>query len=182
VVDAGADRQAPPESLVDTSPRRLTLLPLDSKGQPAGKPQRLTGERSHVLAYDLASWGSGVLVAWRDDPTTLGVEAQVVHVARVAADGTVHTQALEDPGYGAGAPLVLSNPSDSAKQPWLGVMGADHRLKLGVVDAAGPVAPPQTVKGAPPLVEPLARRGPALLSAAPRGRAVDLSVATCQRY
>jgi hypothetical protein len=59
-------------NVVDITPRRLTILPLDTSGAATGRPERLTGERSHVLAYDAVSYGSGALVAWRDDPTTCG--------------------------------------------------------------------------------------------------------------
>lgn len=176
-VDASDDEL---QNVVDITPRQLTILPLDASGVPSGKAQRLTDEGSHVLAYDVASDDQGVLMAWRDDPTTLGVEAPVVHLASVKPDGSIEAESLEDEEFGAGAPVLLVERSRGKLHPWLGVMGSDQVLRLSTVAEGPTLSPPAPLAKSHRLSEPLVRSAADLLLAKPRGRVVDLSVVRCE--
>ena len=176
--DAGTEAEY--DSVMEVTPRRLKLLPLDEQGVPSAEPTLVTAPDAHVLAYDAIPFGEGVLFAWRDDPTTLGAEAPKVHLARVAPDGTVALEVIEDEEVAEGAPRLFSD-RDSAAAPrtWLALMGKYGRSRLGHIDATGKlVAPLQDVEGFGQS-EPLALESRRFLLGQPRGQALDLSVVRC---
>jgi len=176
--DAGTEAEY--DSVMEVTPRRLKLLPLDEQGVATAQPTLVTAPDAHVLAYDAVPFGDGVLFAWRDDPTTLGAEAPKVHLARVAPDGTVALELIEDEEVAEGAPRLFSD-RDGAAEPrtWLALMGKHGRSRLGHVSAAGTlVAPLQDVEGFGQS-EPLALESRRFLLGQPRGQALDLSVVRC---
>lgn len=168
------------DSVVDTTPRRLKLMPLDRGGEPVAEAKLVTAADAHVLAYDMVPSGDGVLLAWRDDPTTLGAEAPEVHLARMGADGNVALELIDDELVAAGAPRFLSEAT--AKGPgevWLALMGKQGRSRVGYVAPTGKLRGPlQDVPGFGNN-EPLARSGARFLLGQPNGRALDLSVVDC---
>lgn len=180
-VDPGdAGTEAEYDSVVEVTPRRLKLVPLDERGVATAEPTLVTAPDAHVLAYDAVPFGEGVLFAWRDDPTTLGAEAPKIHLARVAPDGTVALEVIDDEEVAEGAPRLFSD-RDGAAHPrtWLALMGKRGRSRLGYVEASGKLAGPlQDVAGFGQN-EPLALESRRFLLAQPRGQALDLSVARC---
>jgi len=176
--DAGTEAEY--DSVVEVTPRRLKLLPLDERGVPTAEPTLVTAPDAHVLAYDAVPFVDGVLFAWRDDPTTLGAEAPKVHLARVAPDGTVALQVIEDDEVAEGAPRLFTD-RDEAAQPrtWLALMGKQGRSRLGYVDPAGKLAAPLQDVGGFGQSEPLALESRRFLLGQPRGQALDLSVMRC---
>ncbi len=169
-----------PEGLVDSTPRRLKLMPLDENGGPAAEARLVTAEESHVLAYDLVSLGDSALLAWRDDPTTLGAEAPAVHWARVSADGHVSAELLEDDKLAAGAPRLFAGRAAGAEpSAFLVLMGKGGHPRLGYFDSAGALAGGLRDVSGFGLNEPLALNGARFLLAKPKGRALDLSVTRC---
>ena len=176
--DAGTEAEY--DSVVEVTPRRLKLLPLDERGVPTAEPTLVTAPDAHVLAYDVVPFGDGVLLAWRDDPTSLGAEAPNVHLARVQPDGTVTPEVIDDEEVAEGTPRLFTD-RDAAAQPrtWLGLMGKRGRSRLGYLDPAGKLAAPlQDVAGFG-LGEPLALESSRFLLGEPRGQALDLFVVRC---
>jgi hypothetical protein len=176
--DAGTEAEY--DSVVEVTPRRLKLMPLDERGVATAEPTLVTAPDAHVLAYDAVPFGEGVLFAWRDDPTTLGAEAPKIHLARVAADGTAVLEVIDDEEVAEGAPRLFTD-HDGAAQPrtWLALMGKRGRSRLGYIEPSGKLAGPlQDVAGFGQN-EPLALESRRFLLAQPRGQALDLSVVRC---
>jgi hypothetical protein len=168
------------ENVVDVTPRRLKLVPLDERGVPTAEVRLVTAPNAHVLAYDAVPFGDGVLFAWRDDPTTLGAEAPAVHLARVGADGTVTFEVIDDEQVAAGAPRLFMDRDGTANpRTWLALMGKHGRSRLGYLEPTGKLKGPlQDVEGFG-LNEPLALDSTRFLLGQPRGQALDLSVVRC---
>ncbi len=176
--DAGTEGEY--DSVVEVTPRRLKLVPLDERGVATAEPTLVTAPDAHVLAYDAVPFGEGVLFAWRDDPTTLGAEAPKIHLARVAPDGTVALEVIDDEEVAEGAPRLFTD-RDGTAQPrtWLALMGKRGRSRLGYIGPSGKLAGPlQDIAGFG-LNEPLALESRRFLLAQPRGQALDLSVVRC---
>jgi hypothetical protein len=168
------------ESVVDVTPRRLKAVPLDQSGRPTAEPRWITSQRAHVLAYDVVSFGEGLLVAWRDDPTVLGAEAPKVHLAKIGADGSAVVDVLEDEQMAAGTPrLFLDAAVRSEPRVWLSVIGKSGKPRLGYFDAGGKLNGQLEELAGLGTHEPLALGGSRFLLGRPNGRALDLLVATC---
>ena len=168
-------------SVIDVTPRRLKVAPVDAYGAPTAQPTMITPKDSHVLAYDALAVGGGLLLAWRDDPTTLGVEAPKVHVADVRIDGSVTVQVVEDQRLRAGTPrLFLDARAKQPARPWLSLIGEEGRPLLGYFEGRAALAGPlQEVSGLG-LGEPLAMADGRLVLARPNGRALDIIVVGCE--
>lgn len=176
--DAGAE--AVYDSVVELTPRRLKLLRLDEQGVPSGEPTLVSAPDAHVLAYDAVPFGDGVLFAWRDDPTSLGAEAPKIHLARVAPDGTVSLEVIDDEEVAEGAPRLFSDRGGAVQpQTWLALMGKRGRSRVGHVEPSGKLAGPLQDVAEFGHNEPLALESGRFLLAQPRGRALDLSVVQC---
>jgi hypothetical protein len=168
-------------SVIDVTPRRLKVVALDGAGVPVGKPLTVTAPDAHVLTYDVVSFRDGLLMAWRDDPTALGVEAPSLHWARVNPDGSVLSEVIEDARLRVGTPrLFLDRVGKPKPAAWLAAVGAAGRPLFGYFDAdGGLVTPLQEVTGLG-VGEPLALHASRFLLAQPKGRALDLQVASCE--
>ena len=168
------------QSVMDTRPRGIKLVPLDHRAIPMAEPRLVTDPGAHVLAYDIVPFGSGVLVAWRDDPTTPGAEAPKVYLARAGADGSVTTEIIDDEHLGAGTPRLFEDEAaKAAPRVWLSLMGKSGLNRVGFFADSGRLSGPLDEVPGLGRSEPLALSGSRFLLATPNGRALDLSVARC---
>jgi hypothetical protein len=158
----------------------LKIVPLDAAGAPTAAPIMITKPDAHVLAYDVVPFGEGTLLAWRDDPTTLGAEAPLIHLATVSAAGSVKTEVIEDASLAAGTPkLFVDVASKSEPRVWLSAMGNGGKPRMGFFDGSGELAAPLEEVTLLGINEPLALHGGKFLLGRPNGRALDLSVVGC---
>jgi hypothetical protein len=174
---------------LDSSPRVLFVAPLGADGRPSGAPRAVSGDASHVVAFDAATLGDGALgLAWREDDTTPGVESGGTELARVAPDGAVARGRAADETLSAGAPSLVRE-AGPPHRVWLLAPGEDDRLRMALVAPNG--------TSTSPFVADEALRGAEILAALPgkpcgnepcqtfllaraKQRAVELSVAECR--
>lgn len=172
----------PDDPVVDLGRRWLRIAPLDQNGALLAEPRDVTGRQAHVLVFDLAVLPSGgAVLAWRDDPTSPGVERGAVHLARVGAGGAIEVSTLEDEAVGAGTPTIVVDvaPRPGAPSLWLALGSITDSTRLL---ALGPDGRPRDALAGEPAVgnaEPLAMTGGRLLLSRPRGLAVELSGVRC---
>ncbi len=163
------------ESVVDLVPRGLVLAPLDTRGELAGEPRRVTEAGAHVVAFELTATSDGsALLAWRDDPTAPGAEGRAVSLAWIALDGSVARHRLEDERFAAGAPMLSV---DARGVAWLAVASADSEVLLGVATKSGVAE----LEPEPRLAsrQLLAAHDGRVLFAEPRGLDATLGVLRC---
>ncbi len=169
------------QSVMDTAPRRIKLVPLDHRGVPTAEPRLVTDVAAHVVAYDMVPLGAGVLLAWRDDPSTPGTEAPKVSLAKVGADGSVTTAIIDDEQLAAGTPRLFSDEAaKGAPRVWLSLMGKAGLNRVGFFDDQGALSAPLVDVPGLGRSEPLALSGGRFLTATPNGRALDLAVTRCK--
>ncbi|MBX3126960.1 MAG: hypothetical protein KF718_09600 [Polyangiaceae bacterium] len=179
---AASDQPDPP--VVELGRRRLRLVPLDENGARLGEPLDVTAPLSQVLVFDLASSAQGdALLAYRDEPTSPGVEAEVVRFARVLPGGSVEHHDLADAAVGAGVPSLLVDLAAPAagQRLWLSLGSVTDVTRLGALDAAAKLLDRLDTEPALGAGEPIAARAGRLLVAEPKGLAMDLFVLGCER-
>jgi hypothetical protein len=177
--DAGDDEEP---GGIDLGPRSLRVAKLDKAGKPLGTPLALTGDDSHVLAFELSPWANGgVLVAWRDDPAAApGVEGGALHVAHVKPDGTVERSEL-GLELGAGVPGLLYDaaPRSPGQLVWLAAGGGTEATRFGLVTGSGTSVTELSADRTLGTAELVAVHGGRLLAARPRRTAQDLFLLEC---
>jgi hypothetical protein len=168
-------------SVMDLGSRRLFVAPLDANGSPIAVPVRVSPEHQHVLVYDVAALPDGsVLVAWRNDDTSPGVEGGAVHLARVASDGSVTRLPTDAADVGSGVPaLVVSHGHGSEWRGWLTVAGVADATSLAALGRDGRLREKLEGDAYVKTAEPIAARGDVLLLARPRGLSMELGTARC---
>jgi hypothetical protein len=168
-------------SVMDLGSRRLFVAPLDANGSPIAAPVRVSPEHQHVLVYDIAALPDGsVLVAWRNDDTSPGVEGGAVHLARVASDGSVTRLPTDTADVGSGVPaLVVSHGHGSEWRGWLTVAGVADATSLAALGRDGRLREKLEGDAYVKTAEPIAAHGDVLLLARPRGLSMELGTARC---
>ncbi len=180
---SGSTAVDPP--VVALGQRALCIVPLDENGAPAGPPKHVSAENSHVLVFDIApAQDGGLLVAWRDDDTAPGSEQKAAVLAHVRADGSVERHEASDERVGAGAPVLIVDPSPpdaKADRAWLSVESISDASRIAALGDSGEIA--DTLDTDPLLgnADPLALFRGHMLIARPRGLAIELGVLDCRR-
>ncbi len=170
------------DPLIAFGARRLMLARLDANGSLTGAPIAVSAGPSHVLVYDLASNADGsALLAWRDDPTSPGVEGRAVHFARVDGAGSVSRSAVQDESIGAGVPsLVVDSAAPKAgSATWLSLASVTDETQVAALTTSGKIRDRLEAEPSIRSAEPLAARAGRILIGRPRGLAVELSVLRC---
>ncbi len=167
---------------VELGARDLYVSALDIEGRAIGRPLRVTEGISHVLAYDLASLDDGVVIlTWRDDDTSPGVETQVAHLASVALDGHIEKFRIEDESIGVGTPQLLVDPEAPPKdRAWLAVGNTGEKVSLARLLPNGQPTAAIVSDADLGTANPLVRFAGTLLVARQRGQGVDLEPLRCQ--
>lgn len=190
--DAGApasDASAEETRPLDATPRVLTVALLHANGSPSGAARAVSGEASHVVAFDAAALPDGALaLAWREDDAAPGVETGGTELARVAPDGAMQRGRAADETLSAGAPSLVRE-SGAAGRVFLLAPGEDDRLRMAVLApgavATSPFTSDDSLRGAEILAaaagKPCGKESCAsFLVARPRQRAVELGVVECR--
>jgi hypothetical protein len=163
--------------LLDVGLRVVEVAKLDEQGKFVGAAKRVGEPRRQVLLYDVALLASGgLLVATRSDATAPGAEGGALLLHEVGADGSVHTEQLEDDDIGAGAPTLLVDRDVKLPGPWLSVSAPTDATRLGLVKGA------KTQLLADPLLghaEIVAVSNGHFLAQRARGRSVTLEALDC---
>jgi len=181
-----SEKKGPEDDLglpaVDLGVRELYVSSLDPEARPVFGPLRVTEGASHAVSFEIATLGDGsAVITWRDDDTSPGVQAPLVHVARVGLDGHVERFRIEDESIGVGEPqLLVDSTAAEEDRAWLAIGNTGE--KVSIVRLL-PNANPQL-----PIVDdtdigvsyPLVRFGGALLVARQRGPSVDLEPLRCR--
>lgn len=134
--DAGArDQDASAEETrpLDASPRMLMVMLLDAEGTPSGAARPVSGDSSHVVAFDAATLDDGALaLAWREDDAAPGGETGGSELARVGPDGAIQRGRAADETLSAGAPALVREMGRPARV-WLAAPGEDDRMRLALL-------------------------------------------------
>lgn len=157
----------------------IMLRGLSADGAPSGDSIAVNQKAERIVAYDVARAPDGqAVVAWRQGLGAPGVPGGGIRVARAKLDGTVTVVPVDDPEESAGAPTVLSAVGATG-EPWFALHASSDGTLLGRLRADALIEP---LRGEPAIGagEPLVRRAGSILLANPRGRAVELSVVSCQ--
>ncbi len=168
--------------VIDREPRTVAVVPLDAGGAPIGKPLRVNAQGQAVVVFDLATLADGsALVAVRSDDAAPGAEGGPLLLARVALDGTVTREILDDDAMGPGAPALVADArrGGAAGHLWLALPGVGDEGALMALGADGRPLDALGTEAALGRGEALARSGDDLLIATSRGRAVEVSVQRC---
>ena len=171
------DEDAP---LVESGPRVLMTLPLDSAGKPLGVPRPVSVPRSRVVGFE-ATLGpdGGLLLTFREDEASPGVESGPPDLARVALDGAIGRAKLEDEDLSAGLPALLTDVKAGGRT-WVALESASGGTRIGVLKPTGlaleSLAGDRLLRGA----DVLAAGDGKLLVSRYRGRAVELEVLNCK--
>jgi hypothetical protein len=172
-------------------PRVLSVVPLHADGTPNGSARAVSGDTSHVIAFDAATLPDGALgLAWREDDATPGVETGGLELARVGMDGAVQRgRAAADETLSAGAPSLVRE-AGTPGQVWLLVPGEDDRMRMAVLApnavSTSPFVADDSLRGAEILAALPGKRCKkdacaAFLLARSKRRAVELGVTECDR-
>lgn len=176
---ASAEPAQDPEEreLLDVGLRVVEVAKLDEQGKLVGAAKRVGEPRRQLLLYDAALLASGgLLVATRSDAAAPGAEGGALLLHEVGADGSVHTEQLEDDEIGAGAPTLLVDRDVKLPGPWLSVSAPTDATRLGLVKGA------KTQLLADPLLghaEIVAVSNGHFLAQRARGRGVTLEALDC---
>jgi hypothetical protein len=177
--DAGGDEEP---GGIDLGPRSLRVVALETAGKPLGAPLAVTGDDSHVLAFELAPWADGgVLMAFRDDPAAApGVEGGALHVAHVKPDGTIERAELSLE-LGAGVPGLLHDtaPRSPGQLVWLAAGGGTEGTRFGLITGSGTAVTPLGADPKLGTAELVGVHRGRLLAARPRRTAQDLFLLEC---
>jgi hypothetical protein len=134
--DAGArDQDASAEETrpLDARPRVLRVMLLDADGAPSGAARAVSGDSSHVIAFDAATLDDGALaLAWREDDAAPGGETGNSELARVGADGAIQRGRAADETFSAGAPALVREEGRPARV-WLAAPGEEDRMRLALL-------------------------------------------------
>jgi hypothetical protein len=171
-------------NLVDLGKRGISVVPLDENGVPTVEPKNVAGDAPRVLVFDLTlALDGALLLAFRDDDAAPGFEQRNVHVLRVAPDGSVERQTIEDEQNSIGVPALLSDsapPKDATARVWLSLDSVSDETRFAALGPNGrlldALATDPLVRGADTLA---LARGRFLL-ARPDGMAMQLFVAECR--
>jgi hypothetical protein len=182
----------------------LEMIAVDAAGNATGPVRRLTSSSGHVSSYDLLvrldQPQPGILVVARDDGEAVDGAGGALLRVRARGDGAEPPVALPTDGLGRGAPMLVSAPA-----PWLAWVGPREQLRLQPLDitgeivavasaeegldearpllllAAGPHGPrPPSLATPPASPGGTSNPGARMLVAAPRDKAAQLRVFTCQ--
>ncbi len=167
---------------LELGPRSLRMVPLDGAGKPLGAPLVLSGEGSHVMAFELAPWADGgAIVAWRDDKAAPGVEGGALQLAHVKPDGSREAGELDDAEIGAGVPSLIADPAPRApgQLVWLAAGGGNEATRFGLLTGSGTALTPLAADKLLGTAELIAVQGGRLLAARPRRTARDLFLLEC---
>lgn len=160
--------------------RWLALVAVDATGQVEGDVRRLTPRQQRVVGYDLTTSPSGAAwVAWRQDAPTPGSSGGRVAVMEARRDGSDEPRLVREEDVGSGEPAWLPGGEGRGDRRWLSFPdGRDRTLVLPIrqrLEIGEPLALPPRLERA----GALAGSGDQILFAVPRGRAVELSAASC---
>jgi hypothetical protein len=175
--DAGASDDV--DTLVDVGPRLLMALALEANGKALGAARSVSGPRSHVVGFAAAPLPDGALVlTWREDDAAPGVESGAPALARLGLDGAVLRSKVDDEDLSAGTPSLLADPKPGG-DVWVALESASEGTRVGVLSPTGlkldALIGDRLLRGA----DLLAAGDKKLFVAKTRGRAVELSVLTC---
>jgi hypothetical protein len=173
------------EALVDEPARALRVQPLDVNGVVSAPALNISEPAEQLLAFDSVTSGTQLYLAYRSGARGSTVEEDVIHLARVGADGAVERSVAQHPLLGPGAPLLLAAPSSKVGSPttdavpWLVARGDETELLLAEVNDFDRVE----LASEPALSErlPLGRHGSHLLVLRAVGLDWALEVADCAR-
>jgi hypothetical protein len=175
--DAAAPSDPEERELLEVGLRVVEVAKLDEQGKALGAPRRVGEPRRQVLLYDVAALASGgLLVAARSDSAAPGAEGGALLLSEVGADGSVHTEQLDDDDIGAGAPTLLVDHDAKLPGPWLSVSASNDATRVGLAQGA------QTRLQSDPALEHaeiVAVSGGHFLAQRARGRGVVLTGLDC---
>jgi hypothetical protein len=158
--------------------RYIQVVALDGAGTPTGEVRRLGPEQERVVGYDLSTTSAGnAWLVWRQDAPSPGAAGGRVLMAEVRSDGAHDVLPVREEDVGSGEPSWLGAGSGTA--PWLTFPDQRDRTLLLPVQYPLPIAPPLALDAALEAASALAAVGGQVLFARPRGRALELFVASC---
>lgn len=150
----------------------IEIIPLAEDGTPAGAARDVTPRDGHVLAYDMAAGPDGsALLVWRDERSPVGGSGGSVSFRRVALGGLDPTHLVQEEDLEAGVPQIVGR--------WLAVMPASGPVMLAPLSANGELAGPLLAEPAVGRAQPIAEGAGGLLVGSPLGKAMKLSIVTC---
>jgi hypothetical protein len=127
--DASAEETRP----LDAVPRVLMVALLGADGAPSGAARPVSGESSHVVAFDAVTLDDGALaLAWREDDAAPGGETGSSELARVGPDGAIQRGRAADEALSAGAPALVREGGRPGRV-WLIAPGEDDRMRLALL-------------------------------------------------
>lgn len=158
--------------------RYIEVVALDGAGSPTGQVRRLGPEQGRVVGYDLSTTTAGnAWLVWRQDAPSPGAAGGRVLMAEVRNDGARDVLPVREEDVGSGEPSWLG--SGSGTPPWLTFPDQRDRTLLLPVQYPLPMAPPLALDAELGAASALAAAGGQVLFARPRGRALELFVASC---
>lgn len=169
--------------------RGIEILALDAAGKPAGTVRRIRTDAARVVGYDLTTSTTGnAWLVWRQDAPSPSAGGGRVFMAEVQSDGPGEPLLVREEDVGSGAPSWLGAGALSAVAGTQGFAGRwltfpDQRDRTLLLPIELPLSPPEPLELAANLQGAAALTAGAgqLLFAQPRGRALQLFAATCQR-
>jgi len=137
-VELGASKViAENDALVDEPARSLHVQLLDMNGAASAPALALSEPNEQLLAFDALVHGAQLYLAYRSGARGNTMEEEVIHLARLGADGAVERGVAQHPLLGPGAPLLLGAQSASRVDasatdgvPWLLARGDETELLL----------------------------------------------------
>jgi hypothetical protein len=167
-----------PSSSASYGARYIEVVALDGAGRAAGQVRRLSTEQARVIGYDLSTTAAGnAWLVWRQDAPSPGAAGGRVLMAEVGKDGAHAVLPVREEDVGSGEPSWLG--AGSAPVPWLTFPDQRDRTLLLPVEYPLPIAPPLVLDAELGSASALAATGGQVLFARPRGRALELFVASC---
>jgi hypothetical protein len=173
--------------------RGIEIVALDAAGKPAGTVRRIRTDAARVVGYDLTTSAAGnAWLVWRQDAPSPGAPGGRVFMAEVQSDGPRASLLVREEDVGSGAPSWLGAGAPSGLGVALPVASGsagrwltfpDQRDRTLLLPIEAPLSPPEPLSLATNLQGAAALTAAAgqLLFAWPRGRALELFTAECQR-
>jgi len=180
--DKSSLSQEPVLPAVDLGLREIYVSTLDAEGTTVSKALRVTDGPCHAVTYEMGELDdSSLILSWRDDDTSPGVESQVLHVTRVGLDGHIERFRIEDESIGVGEPQLLVDPmAEPQDRAWLAIGNIGEKLSLVRLQPSGNPTLPIVDDVGWGVANPLVRYAGILLVARQHGKSVDFEAQRCK--
>jgi hypothetical protein len=162
--------------------RWIEVVPLDSDGNLAGVPLRISPVDAMVQGFDLeAGHGGGLVLSWRQDFTNAGTNGGEIWTAHLDPGGALEAFPVEASAVAGTLPVLLFDPKPPSGIPhgWLSVETTGGDSALAALSPFGKPLQPLTAHVGLGVASVLGAFDGQLLLAKPRRRDINLQVARC---